>query len=95
VKGYVIADVDVRDPETYQEYRAQVPATLEPYGGRFLVRGGANEVLEGEWRPHRLVVLEFDSPEQARAWYESEEYRAPKELRQRVSVGNLVLVEGV
>ena len=94
MRGYVIADVDVLDDEAYAEYRKQVPATLELYGGRFLVRAGAWEALEGDWSPRRLVVLEFDSPEQARAWYESEEYRGPKELRQRASNGNLLLVEG-
>ncbi len=72
--GYVIADVDVHDPEGYKEYTALVPATLEPFGGRFAVRGGAYEVLEGSWRPRRLVVLEFPSVERARAWYESAEY---------------------
>ena len=94
MKGYVIGDVEVHDPEAYEEYRRQVPATLEAYGGRFLVRGGKHETLEGDWRPKRLVVLEFDSPEQARAWWESEEYREPKALRQRLSTGSLILVEG-
>jgi uncharacterized protein (DUF1330 family) len=94
MKGYIVADVDVHDPEGYQEYRQQVPAIVEAYGGRFLIRGGAAEILEGDWQPKRLVVLEFDSPEQARAWYESEEYREPKALRQQHSTGSLVLVEG-
>jgi uncharacterized protein (DUF1330 family) len=95
MKGYIIAEVDVHDPEQYADYRAAVPATLEPYGGRFVVRGGDAEVLEGDWQPKRIVVLEFDSPEQARAWYDSEEYREPMALRQRTSTASLILVSGV
>jgi len=93
--GYVIADVDVQDQETYEEYKQLVPASLEPYDGRFLVRGGEVERLEGEWEPHRVVVLEFPSLEHARGWYESEQYAAAKALRQRASVGSLLLVHGV
>jgi uncharacterized protein (DUF1330 family) len=92
--GYVIADVDVHDPDAYAEYRKRVPATLAAYGGRFVVRGGETEVLEGDWRPHRIVVLEFPSVEQARAWWSSEEYREPKAMRQAASTGSLLLVEG-
>lgn len=93
--AYVIADVDVHDPEAYREYVQLVPATLEPFGGRFIVRGGSHALLEGDWQPHRLVVLEFPSAEQARAWHESSEYAAAKAMRQRASRGNLVLAEGV
>jgi uncharacterized protein (DUF1330 family) len=95
VAGYVIADVDVHDPEAYEEYRKLVPGTLEPFGGRFIVRGGKAETLEGSWVPNRIVVLEFPSVEQARAWHESEEYQEARELRQRLSTGSLLLVEGV
>jgi len=95
MKGYIIADVEIRDPGEYEAYKAAVPATLEVYGGRFIVRGGETEVLEGDWQPKRIVVLEFDSPEQARAWYESEEYGDPKALRQRASTASLILVSGV
>ncbi|HSP74045.1 MAG TPA: DUF1330 domain-containing protein [Gaiellaceae bacterium] len=93
--GYVIADVDVQDAEAYEDYKQLVPATLEPYGGRFVVRGGEVERLEGTWEPHRIVLLEFPSPEHARRWYESEQYAAAKALRQRASVGSLLLVRGV
>ena len=93
--AYVIANVDVHDQALYNEYRRLVPATLAQYGGRFLVRGGAYEALEGEWRPKRIVVLEFDSVEQAKRWYNSDEYRGPKEMRQRATRSQLILVEGV
>lgn len=92
--AYVIADIDVHDPEAYREYVALVPGTLEPYEGRFLVRGGQHQTLEGEWRPHRVIVTEFPSAGHARRWYESEEYQAALAIRQRVSTGSLLLVEG-
>ncbi len=93
--AYVIAEVTTTDPAAMEEYRKQVPATLAPYGGRFVVRGGAAETLEGDWRPTRLVVLEFPSLAQARAWYDSEEYRGPRAQRMRAGRTNLVMVEGV
>ena len=93
--AYVIAEIEVTDPETYDEYRRRVPATLEPYGATFRVRGGSVHPLEGGWEPKRLVILEFPSVEQAKAWHDSEAYREPKALRQRASIGRLVLVEGV
>lgn len=93
--AYFIADIEVKDPTAFEEYRKQVPATIEKYGGRYLARGGATEVLEGEWRPRRVVILEFPGVAAARRWYDSEEYREPKALRRRAAVTNLVLVEGL
>jgi len=90
----VIANVTVRDPQRYPDYVRQVPATLEPYGGRFLVRGGAVEVVEGGWQPGRLVVIEFPSLEQARAWYDSPAYRPARDLRWEVSDGDIVFAQG-
>jgi uncharacterized protein (DUF1330 family) len=93
--AYVVVDVTVTDPATMEEYRKQVPATIAKYGGRFLVRGGAHQTMEGDWKPNRLVILEFPSLEQAKRWYDSEEYRAPKAMRLRAGRANLVMVEGV
>jgi uncharacterized protein (DUF1330 family) len=93
--AYVIAEVDVTDPAGFEEYRKQVPATVAKYGGRFLVRGGSLETVEGDWRPKRLVVAEFPSLEQARRWYDSPEYKDPKALRLRTSKSKILLVEGV
>ena len=93
--AYVIVDIEVTDPAGFDEYRQRVPATLAAHEGRFLVRGGAHEVVEGSWRPRRLVVLEFPSLAQARRWYDSEEYREPKAMRLRTSKANIVFVEGV
>jgi len=92
--AYVIADIDVQDAETYRDYVALVPGTLEPFGGRFLVRGGAHTTLEGSWQPKRLIIVEFPSAEHARRWYESDAYVAAIEIRQSSSRGSLVLVEG-
>jgi uncharacterized protein (DUF1330 family) len=94
MSAYVIVDVDVQDPELYRKYTALVPATLEPFGGRFIVRGGEHDVLEGDWRPRRLVVLEFPSSDHARRWHTSADYAAAMGIRHRASDGNLVLVEG-
>lgn len=94
--AYVIAQVDINDPERYADYRTMVPASLEKYGGKFIARGGRAEVLEGEKQlPQRLVIIEFASVERAKAWWASEEYRAAKELRQATSNGTLFLIEGV
>jgi uncharacterized protein (DUF1330 family) len=95
IAGYVIAEIEIEDAERYEDYKRLVPATLEAFGGRFVVRGGKTEVLEGDWTPGRLVVLEFPSVEEARAWYESDEYREAKLVRQRYSTATLLLVEGV
>ncbi|HEU4440101.1 MAG TPA: DUF1330 domain-containing protein [Methylomirabilota bacterium] len=93
--AYVIVDLTVTDLPAMEEYRKRVPATLEKYGGRFLVRGGAHQTIEGDWKPNRVVVLEFPSLEQARRWYDSEEYREPKAMRLRAGRANMIMVEGV
>jgi uncharacterized protein (DUF1330 family) len=93
--AYFIVDNEVTDPAGFEEYRKQVPGTVEKYGGKFLVRGGQMQALEGDWKPKRIVVTEFPSIEQARRWYDSEEYRALKALRLRTARGSVVLVEGV
>jgi uncharacterized protein (DUF1330 family) len=95
VSAYVIADLDVKDEREFREYARKVPDTIAKYGGRYLVRSGKFEVVEGSWRPKRIVVLEFPSMEAARSWYDSEEYRPLKELRIRCAPTDGVLVEGV
>jgi uncharacterized protein (DUF1330 family) len=92
--AYVIGEIEVMDPSAYDEYRKQVPATVSKYGGRFVVRGGKVETLEGGWSPKRIVALEFPSVEQAQKWYRSSEYAPLIKLRQRASRGKLILVEG-
>jgi uncharacterized protein (DUF1330 family) len=92
--AYVIGEIEVTDPAVYDDYRKQVLATVEKYGGRFAVRGGKVEALEGGWTPKRMVVLEFPSLEQATKWYRSPEYAPLIKLRQKGSRGRLIAVEG-
>jgi uncharacterized protein (DUF1330 family) len=92
--AYVIGDIAVTDSDRYRDYAAQTESTLEPFGGRFIVRGGAHEVLEGGWQPGRLVVIEFADADAARGWYASEAYREILPIRQEASTGSLVVVEG-
>ena len=95
MSAYVIVDIDVTDPQGYPEYIQLAPATITAYGGKYLARGGKTEVLEGVWIPKRLVILEFDSIQQARAWLESPEYQPARQLRHRTAVSNMVVIEGV
>ena len=92
--AYVINDMEVTDPQLLEDYKKLSPATVAQYGGRFLVRGGALEVLEGAWRPKRLVILEFPSVAQAKAWVNSSEYAPARRLRQQASRSNIIVVEG-
>jgi uncharacterized protein (DUF1330 family) len=93
--AYVIVQVDVKDAAQFEEYRKQVPATIAQYGGRYLVRGGKVQTLEGGWQPTRVVVLEFPSVEQARKFYDSPEYGPQKALRLGCTDSRMILVEGV
>ena len=93
--AFVIVEVEITDPEKYQEYVKVVPPTIAAYGGRFVVRGGKADNLEGDWNPKRIVVLEFPSVERAREWWASDEYETPKALRQSASVARMIVVEGV
>jgi uncharacterized protein (DUF1330 family) len=92
--AYVIAETDIADPDQYARYMAASPAAIAEGGGRFVVRGGDVEVLEGDWRPPRLVVLEFDDVEAAQRWYDSAQYRAVRALREGAGRVNMVLVPG-
>jgi uncharacterized protein (DUF1330 family) len=93
--AYIVLNIDVTNPEQYAEYVKVAGATVERYGGRYLVRGGRAIKLEGSLEPKRLVVLEFPSLERASAWWESAEYQAPKAIRQQASITDGVIVEGV
>ncbi len=93
--AYVIADVEVHDPEGYEEYRIGVEPSMRPYGGRYLIRGGQVEALEGDWMPKRYVTIEFPDREQARRWYASPEYQAILPIRKRCARSRLLLVDGV
>lgn len=93
--AYVIANIEVTDPEAYEEYKALAGKAVVQHGGRFVARGGRTAKLEGPWEPKRLVILEFESFERAKQWYESKEYAPAIEIRHRAAVSELVLVEGI
>ncbi|MCB9946292.1 MAG: DUF1330 domain-containing protein [Rhodospirillaceae bacterium] len=93
--AYLIAQIEVTDPQAYEAYKSQVPALIERYGGEYLVRGGALEVLEGDWAMPRTIILRFPSMEAARAWYTAADYQPVKALRRQASIGNVVLVDGM
>ena len=93
--AYVVVEVEVRDKERYETYKRMVPPTLTPYGGRFIVRGGEAETLEGEWSPKRVVIVEFPSVERAKAWWGSVEYAGAKALRQATAHSRMIVVAGV
>ena len=92
--AYMIFDIHVHDLDGYQPYRERAGAIIESYGGRYLVRGGARETVEGDWEPDRVVVIEFPSVEQAKTCYHSPEYQEILPIRQGASDGKAVLVEG-
>lgn len=93
--AYILVEVDVHNPAEYEDYKKLTPASLLPFSGKFIVRGGDAQLLEGAGEPKRIVVLEFPTKEQAEAWWSSEEYAPAKALRQRTSTTRMLLVEGV
>jgi uncharacterized protein (DUF1330 family) len=92
--AYVIVNVNTRDAVEYDRYKEMASETVASFGGRYLVRGGRMEVLEGSWAPTRIVVLEFSPYERARSWWDSLEYAPAKALRQRLSETDLLIVDG-
>jgi uncharacterized protein (DUF1330 family) len=92
--AYVVVDIEVKNAAEYDRYKTLAPPSITQYGGRYLARGGATEVLEGSWKPKRFVILEFPSMERARAWWSSPEYAAAKALRQACASTSMVAVEG-
>ena len=95
MSAYVLVEVEVLDAERYETYKQMVPPSLAAYGGRFIVRGGAAETLEGSWSPKRIVILEFPSVERAKEWWGSSEYAEAKALRQVTARTQMIVVEGV
>jgi uncharacterized protein (DUF1330 family) len=93
--AYVIVEIEVVDPVGYEEYKNRASASVLSHGGKYIVRGGATEVLEGDWKPKRIVVLEFESMQRAKDWLNCEEYREPRKMRHRTAKTNMVLVDGV
>jgi uncharacterized protein (DUF1330 family) len=92
--AYIIVDVTVENAENYEDYKKLTPASIAAYGGKFIVRGGKTETLEGDWQPGRFVIIEFPSLEKAKAWWASEEYAPAKSLRQANAKTKMIVVEG-
>lgn len=93
--AYLFANIEVTDLVGYEDYRTQVPATIRLYGGRYLARAGATESLEGEWVPARVVILEFPTMAQLKAWYHSPEYEPLLHIRQRTAKSTVIAIEGL
>jgi uncharacterized protein (DUF1330 family) len=92
--AYVIADITVTNPDGYAPYRPMAAKTVADHGGRFIARGGAIEPREGDWKPSRIVIIEFPSMEAARRWYDSPEYQAALKIRLANSTGRVIITEG-
>ena len=93
--AYVFIDIDVHDPAGYEEYKKAGAPTIIAYGGKPLARGGKTEVLEGNWQPKRLVLLEFKDMSEAKRWWNSPEYNEAKKLRHRAASANVIFLEGL
>jgi uncharacterized protein (DUF1330 family) len=93
--AYVIVETDVHDEDRYERYKAASPGAIAAGGGRFLARGGELAVLEGDWQPKRLVLLEFEDLEAAKRWYDSHDYREARGLREGAATLRMVAVEGI
>jgi len=95
MKAYLVAAETVHDEELFAEYRKQVVATVDAFGGRFIARGGKQTVLEGQWQNPRTVIIEFPTREAAEAWYKSSDYQKIIGLRLKSASGNLTIVDGM
>ena len=95
MSAYLISDVKAKDSAAFDIYRSRATASIEQYGGRYLARGGASQIIMGCWAPQAIVIIEFDTAEQAKAWYESPEYAGAMMLREQAFNGDLILVDGV
>lgn len=93
--AYVVVNVEVLDPVRYERYKQMAPPSIAAYGGRYIARGGAVEVREGDWQPRRLVILEFPDVTRARAWWASPEYAEAKALRNGCARSELIILEGL
>ena len=95
MSAYIIAEVTIKDHNTYKQYQSLTPDTIAKYGGKFVVRGAEHTVLEGTQESGRIVVLQFEDKASAQRWYDSPEYREARDIRQTCSTSNIVLIEGV
>ena len=95
MSAYVIVEIEIHNRSLYKEYTELTPSTIKAFNGRFVVRGGKTKVLEGDWNPKRIVVLEFPSADMANSWWNSKEYSSAREKRQQAASTRMIIVEGV
>jgi uncharacterized protein (DUF1330 family) len=95
MSAYIIVEVSITDPSAYDAYKNLTPAAVAAYDGKFIVRGGQTETLEGDWQPERIVVIEFPSIERANEWWNSDIYSAAKKIRQGAAKTRMIVVGGV
>ncbi|HST29842.1 MAG TPA: DUF1330 domain-containing protein [Chthoniobacterales bacterium] len=95
MSAYIIVEIEITDPVGYEDYKKQAASTVHKYDGKYIVRGGKTEVLEGDWIPKRIVVLEFPTAARAKEWLNCEEYREPRKMRHRTAKTNMLLVDGI
>ena len=93
--AYLVGDIDVTNPAQFEEYKKLAPAAIAKFGGRYLIRGGAYETLEGDWKPQRVTVVEFESMEKGKAFYNSPEYQAAIKVRKGAATMKMLLVQGI
>jgi len=92
--AFLVVEIQIIDPENYEMVKKLTPPTVALYGGKYLARGGKTVTLEGQWNPLRLVIMEFESMDQAKAWWNSDEYAPVKQMRQQFAITNMVLTDG-
>ncbi|HMJ47363.1 MAG TPA: DUF1330 domain-containing protein [Ferruginibacter sp.] len=95
MSAYIIVDVTVFNEEEYAAYKSLTPGSIAPFHGKFIIRGGKTETIEGDWKPQRIVVVEFPTADLARQWWSSPEYTKAKAIRHRTAHSKMILVEGV
>lgn len=93
--AYVIVDIQITSPEQYEVYKELAPSSIKTFGGKYIARGGKTETLEGDWKPNRLVILEFDNADKAKAWLNSSEYSSARTLRHQSARTNMIVVDGI
>ena len=95
MSAFVLVEIDIHDMELYESYTLLTPATIAAYKGKFVVRGGEATVLEGDWKPQRIVILEFPSVEKANDWWHSQAYEKARKIRQKAATTKMIVLKGV
>lgn len=93
--AYILVEIEIHNPELYEEYKQLTPASISEYQGRFIVRGGKTKILEGSYENKRRVILEFPSFQIAASWWCSEDYTKARKIREKAATTNMILLEGV